>query len=274
MSQIVRWMFQLSLPLNHPYLTYPPPTHTKKNKDYWGLLSRQTWLTFTISSPLTSLFLWGVHPVKDPWNFLSQIVFVPIYENYIGCRQSLFLQNLQDRAFQNLNARASNPRRKLVSMKHLPATKSSYKTEPSRSHQSYPHICTNPQSRNIQPQKTECVSRYNESRDGRKIYILPFYAEKVMRWTISQRMNLQHTVRVTADVFRGSKNLSTKWPTHLRAFCKHDVCKRSKMASSHWHNNLLRSNWDSETCKIKIDLPMQSLDFSFAKLSSKNIPPK
>lgn len=209
-----------------PPLPDIPPTHTHKKKQGLLRLIRQTWLTITISSPLTSLFLWGVHPVKDPWNFLSQIVFVPIYENYIGCRQSLFLQNLQDRAFQNLNARASNPRRKLVSMKHLPATKSSYKTEPSRSHQSHPHICTNPQSRNIQPQKTECVSRYNESRDGRKIYFLctPKKLCGGQRCSFCQSTNEPptHSVRVTADAFRGSKNLSTKNDRHtcvLQAQC-------------------------------------------------------
>ena len=199
-----------------PPLPDIPPTHTQKKKtriteayylDKHGLLS----LYHHLSHPC---FFGGYIRLKIHENFLSQIVFVPIYENYIGCRQSLFLQNLQDRAFQNLNARASNPRRKLVSMKHLPATKSSYKTEPSRSHQSYPHICTNPQSRNIQPQKTECVSRYNESRDGRKIYILPFYAEKVMRWTISQRMNLQHTLWESPRTLLGGAKISAPNDRH------------------------------------------------------------
>ena len=221
MSQIVRWMFQLSVPLNTP--TWHTP-HTQQ-----GLLRLiwQTWLTITISSPLDPFFLWGAHPVKDPWNFLSQIVFVPIYETYIGYRQPLFLQNLQDRAFQSLNARASDPRRKLVSMKHLPATKSRA-TKLSRAEAIG---ATNAQTRNIQLQKTECVSRYSlEMVEEKYTSFLrrKSYAVDDAVASVSQRMNLQRTLWESRRTLLGEGKSSA--PNDRPR--KHNVWKRSKMASS------------------------------------------
>ena len=223
-----------------PPLPGTPPRD--RNKDYWGLLDKHGLLSpyHRLSHPC--FFLWGVHP-KEPWNFLSQIVFVPIYET---CRQPLFLQNLH-RAFQNLNARASDPRRKFVSMKHLPATKSRA-TKPSRAEAIGATLTFVPER---EEKSTSFLRRKRFAVDDAVA-------------SVSQRINLQHTLWESPRTLLGGQN-SQHQNDGLTCVLQAQCLKKKEhcfFKYKHWCNN--QQNQKAELASSIFDSPMQSLGFSFA----------